>query len=577
MKRLLTLLAAAVAALNLYAYEPAVKDIDIQVSLSEDGTAHIVERWDVVVASGTEWYLVRNNLGDIKILHLAVTNEEGLEYVNEGSWNVDRSIERKAGKCGLNSTGSGYEICWGVGSYGPHVFTVSYDMTNAVKTLNDFDMLHMQFVSDGLSSPPDHVHLTLSAPVALDKENSRIWAFGYDGTVWWNEGGSVEAESGEAFDDYSSLILLLRFNKGIFNSGSTQDRDFQEVLDKAQEGSYYPDEGPDPWYVTLLGAILAGVIFYYFFIWPVKKVLQFIGIVKKKDRKRIKDIFGVRTLPGCPVWSRDIPFKGNFLETYYIASHMKGLDDGKYTIVSAIILRMINAGVITMRLDEKGKKEFTFNSEASTDYMQPTERIFLTMVKNAAGKDGVLQENEFSSWSKNHRTDVRSWVSGMETAVTDSFRGDGLTASVGYLSYSSLKLNERGHGYAMEALGFRQFLDDFTLVSERSSTEVSLWGDYLVVASLFGIADKVAKEMQRIAPDVTIGKSAVPVSSFGDVVVLSNTFRSYARDAATYSYYSGGSSSSYSGSSSSSRGYGGYSSRGGGGGYSGGGRGGGSR
>ena len=81
------------SAICLYAYEPSIKDIDIRVTLSADGTAHIVEVWDVVVAKGTEWYLVRSNLGDIKIQNLAVHDESGTEYTNIGSWEVDRSLE----------------------------------------------------------------------------------------------------------------------------------------------------------------------------------------------------------------------------------------------------------------------------------------------------------------------------------------------------------------------------------------------------------------------------------------------------------------------------------------------------
>ena len=51
-------------------------------------------------------------------------------------------------------------------------------------------------------------------------------------------------------------------------------------------------------------------------------------------------------------------------------------------------------------------------------------------------------------------------------------------------------------------IGLRKFLKDFTLIEERGSAEVSLWNDYLVFGALYGIADKVAKELSEINPKV---------------------------------------------------------------------------
>ncbi|MBO4743424.1 MAG: DUF2207 domain-containing protein [Bacteroidales bacterium] len=578
MKKAFLVAAALAVAIPLLAYDPEVKDLDIKVTLSEDGSARIEERWDVVVASGTEWYLVRENLGDIQIQDLSVVDENGNVFKTESSWDVDRSISQKARKCGLHKTYDGFEICWGVESYGPHTWTVSYTMTNCVKTLNDHDMLHMQFVSDELSSAPKHVRLELSAPVSLSEENSNIWAFSYDGTIEW-AGGNVVAESDGPFKYDSSLILLLRFDKGIFNSPSVQERDFEEVLERAREGSYYPDDGKEePWYIQLLGMLMAGGLLYCFFILPIKKLLEFMGLKKTKNRSQIKSIFGTRRLPASPEWDREVPFKGNFLETYYVASHLNGVDDQKFSIVSAIILRMINAGVIVMSEDGKGRKEFSFNNSASTEYMTKCEKDFLDLMKRAAGNDKVLQEKEFNSWSNSHTATVKTWVESMKDEVLSNFSKDDLSSGSRslYAKYNTLKLNDTGKRYAQKALGFKQFLKDFTIVNERYPVEVGLWGDYLVVASLFGMAKRVAKEMAKIAPQIKLGDMTMPVTNLSDIVIFSDTFRSYASRAATYTAYSGGSGGGSYGSGSRG-GFGGHSSYGGGGGFSGGGHGGGSR
>ena len=573
MKKFLSAVLALALAVPALAYNPAIRDIDIKVSLSVDGSALVTEVWDVVVASGTEWYLVRENLGDIDISDLSVIDGDGSPFVNEGSWDVNRSLAQKAGRCGLHKTSGGYEICWGVGSYGPHVFTVSYKMTNVVKTLTDYDMLHMQFVTDELSSAPQHVCLTLRAPVALDHNNSNIWGFGYEGTIDWEADGTVVAESDGSFDKYSSLILLLRFDKGIFQSPSIQDRDFDAVLARAMEGNTYEDEEETDTFSDILAYLFTGLVMWFIFVKPFIKGIR-PGLSWREKRKRRKQIFGVPVLPSDPGWTRDLPFSGNVLETYYVASHSSGDDDKKFNIVSAFILRMMQHGVIQMRTGSAGKKEFTFAPTPDLSYMSASEKSFYDMIKTASGSDEVLQEKEFNKWAFSNTSRVDSFVSGLRKDVLNQFSGDHLLAKSGG-KYQSMVLNADGQARAFDAMRFRKFLKDFTIINERYPGEVALWGEYLIMAAVFGIADQVASEMKAIAPQITLGSVALSTGSMNDLIVFSDTFRSNLSRSYSYS----ASRSTYSGSygRGSSGGFGGSSSFGGGGGFSGGGHGGGSR
>lgn len=578
MKKLFALFLAAFAAVGAYAYAPQINDISIRVDLSEDGTAHIVEVWDVVVSSGTEWYLVRGHLGDISIENLAVRDETGTEFRCEGSWDVDRSIGQKAHKCGLHRISEGYEICWGVGTLGPHVFTVSYDMTNAVKSLNDADMIHMQFVSPGLSTAANHVRVELSAPGMLSDDNSDVWGFGYEGTTGWNS-GNVYAESEGMFSSASSLILLVRFDKGMFQSESVQEKDFIEVLDMAREGSHFADGGEDGLspIEDLIANIAAFITMWFIFFRPIKNMLKSMGLGGTSSAKRRKQIFGTRNLPNSPEWSRDIPFDGKFLETYYVASHLKGLDDGKFSVVPAAILRMVAHGVLEMHINADGQKEFRFKSGAGTGYMEDCETSLFGLLKEASGEDKVLQEKEFEKWARSHSKEVYRWVSEMQKTVVNQFKADGLTENSWRTTYfESMVLNSEGKAKAMQAIGFRQFLKDFTIINERHVPEVALWGEYLIVASLFGMADQVAKDMKRLAPEIKLGNINMPVSDFTSAVALSDVFCSSFRNSyRSHSFSSRSSGGSYG--SGSYGGHGGHSSFGGGGGFSGGGFGGGSR
>ena len=85
---------------DAYAADNKIRNVDITVRLEEDGSAQITEIWDIYAGSGTEWYLVQGNLGKIKIENFAVSDETGRVYDRMWSWDPNRTLEEKAGKCG---------------------------------------------------------------------------------------------------------------------------------------------------------------------------------------------------------------------------------------------------------------------------------------------------------------------------------------------------------------------------------------------------------------------------------------------------------------------------------------------
>lgn len=544
MKKLTIILSALLVSVISFAASPAVRDIDIKVELDRVGTAHITEVWDVVVTEGTEWYLVRNNLGDIRVSGLSVTDESGLRFRDEGRWDVNRDIHAKAGRCGIVEKSNGCEICWGVGSYGHHVFTVSYQMSNAVKSLNDYDMLHMQLVSPGLSSAPGHVKVTVSAPgQTISEENSRIWGFGYNGTLNFAD-GSVVGESTERFGSNGSVIVLLRFDKGMFAPSSVQDRYFSEVQDMAMEGADF--QKPQT-FMDKLMALIVEIFAVLVWILPIVVVIISRIVLYRK-------ILGCR--PKDVTWSRDLPYDGDILKSDYMLTRL-GVKRKPNAIASAMILDMINRGCLVTSRDAKGRVEISFNDSASKDDLPECERELYDMMKEASGSDVILQDKEFSRWSSSHPERLRSWTSSIK------MEGRNAILESGYLYHGSSSAD--GQAKARGLLGFKKYLSDFTLVKERHTSEVALWKEYLVFAALFGIAEKVARELKDIDP--VLYQEVVTAGYDPNLIYMTRNLASSITNA-TYTQNSD---------TKAFGGFGGGTSFGGGGGFSGGGFGGGSR
>lgn len=538
----------AAASVTVYAGDEC--DIDISVSLSEDGTATIREVWSVDFSRGTEWYLDRSNLGDMRISNFSVRDGNGKEFLNEGQWNVNRSREEKAGRCGIVSRSGGCELCWGPGSYGLHRFIVEYDMSNAVRAMDDFDLLHIQFVTPGIKPRPQNVKVSVSTGLCpLADENAAIWAFGYEGNVNFEDGAVVARTQNPFTSDANSVILLIRFNKGIFNPRVTDSGPFQTVLDNAFEGSAYKDflDGQED-------EKRAASIFAAFFAMFTAAVSYF---AVKGIRKRNMRIFGVRKLKEIG-YVRSIPFNGNLFETAYVLSRCNRAVSGK-DMAGALILRMVNEGALSVSEDAGGKVLITFTANAGTDAMPAPQKKFYGMLKAAAGEDGVLQHKEFSRWSRRNAKEVFEWLASLDNAGAEMIREDNFI--------DGREFTRDGKMHARSAVGFRNYLKDFTIIKERKTAEVALWRDYIVFAALLGIADKVAKELKDIDPKAFEANVGYDYPTINHVILFSNRMGSGMMDAVN----------NFNQTSGSVGGHGGSASFGGGGGFHGGGFGGGAR
>ncbi|MBR5072388.1 MAG: DUF2207 domain-containing protein [Bacteroidales bacterium] len=564
MRRIVCSVIAALAfAGAAFAVDWDIHDINVNVRLYRDGSAIVSEIWNISAQEGTEVYVPRTNLGDIEISDFSVSDETGAIYTFENRWDVDRSLARKAGRCGFNRIPGGLELCWGLGSYGTHTYSVRYRMSNVVKSLNDYDMLHLQLINEEISAPPQHVKVTIEAQNAqIDTSWVRIWGFGFHGNASFEDGKAVY-ESTDKFRYESSLIALMRFDKGVFEPESVQKKDFQEVLDRAMEGSdYYGDAPKKTWQqklADLFMAFLSVIVIFALFLLPFLRMLNGDKLSRRQKRKIL----------GGPadkvMWYRDLPFQGDIYKTDYVLDLLetKRQSNG---IASAMILRMIEKGYLLVSKDEKDKVEIRFNEALDTSLLDTNEKGLYDMMKQASGDDLVLQDKEFSRWSQRTRNQdtIRLWANGINLDAKRGLRSDNIV--------SGKKFSDKGKIEAQHVMGFKNFLNDFTLSSERESVEVGLWKDYLVYASLYGIADKVAKELKDIDPRVFEQVMVYDYTMFNDLMRMTNslgrslTNARFAPQASTFSGPRGGFG-----------GFGGGTSFGGGGGFSGGGFGGGVR
>ena len=455
---------------------PYLHSLDIRVVLSHNGDARITEtRVMDIDDEGTECYIGLGNMGGSEVRDLRVSDEDGNDFENIGDWDIDESRSWKEYKCGIVYKHNGYELCWGLGESGSRTYTTSYTITSLIHAYPDADAIRHVFLDQDVSPKPDHAKISIEAEdsILFTDENCGIWGFRFGGELGFQD-GRIIAYNTEDFGHSGAMYIMVRFNKGMFKPTIQEDDTFEHKKELAFEGSDYTSD--DEW--TTEDTIILLVMAICFLIVPIVGFIWYLIYVWRARKKVNKDL----------LWYRDIPMKGNLQQANDVLNAYKYFGTDYNNLLSACILKLIDMGAISIEqtLNSKGKTEQNFVIHELQNYAdQPLLlRKIHSMFKTAAGEDTVLEPKELRSFMRSSKNE----------SITDSFINTLHTKTS--ISYYKERFDD-----VRQVFGLKKFLKEFSLLDERHVNEVTLWKDYMIYATLFGIADQVIKDMKKINPE----------------------------------------------------------------------------
>ena len=472
------LLGLLISATSVFS-RPSLNNLDIKVVLSKNGDARITETREMYIDDeGTECYIGLANMGESQVKDLTVSDETGTRFINV-DWDVDETRDWKTYKCGIVTTNRGYEVCWGLGEEGERTYITSYTITGLVRGYPDADAIRHVFLDTSVSPKPEHAKITImtaDTTMVIDPDSCGIWGFRFEGELRY-ENGTIVAETTEAMSSEAGLYVMVQFPKGMFEPTVWENETFENKKNEAFEGSDYVGGGDDE-DMTLIEWAIFILIYGGSALIAVGGFMWHIVTVWRARRRANKDL----------MWYRDIPMNGNLQEANNILNAYKYMHTDYNNLMSACILKLIQMGAITIetRRNMKGEMEpnFVIHQLKDADNQPVLMRKIFSIFKKAAGSDKVLEAQELKQYMK----------STCNQSITDSFINTLHTKT----SISKYKDREED---VRQLFGLRKFLKEFTLLDERGVDEVKLWKDYMIYATLFGIADRVIKEMKKVNPE----------------------------------------------------------------------------
>lgn len=477
--------------------------VNIGVELLDNGDAIVSEERVARMGSyGTEGYIAQYNLRPgMKITDLQVSDETGTEYDFEDKWNVNRSRAEKKNKCGYNWTDKGVELCWGIGEEGLRTYYIRYRIVGLLMGYKESDGFNHCFFSTDTWGVDSVSVVFYREGKEFQQHNPNIWMFGCYGTIDVMD-GVVQAYSTQRLSDNEKVIVMMEFPKGEFHPDVNVDGEFKtQVKDIAMEGSdYYEEEiknnpslfkhiekDSDQW-MFALGGIISLVITTLIGGSSLSDV--------RKRRKKLESIFGKKKEV---LWNRVVPVDGDLLKARGIYNAVEQELLSSDDTIAAYTLRLMLKKKIEIRRrtypDNTYQDVLLVNTpgihetgKANSQNLRIENEIH-KLYYDAAGEDHLLEPNEIRKYFNENPVKYRSAVRGI----------DRILQSTGTMSLDKVVKDE-----ALAVLGFEKFLKEFTLLSERGTMEATLWKDYMVFATLFGISKRVAKELRSMLPEMPV-------------------------------------------------------------------------
>lgn len=510
----------------------SIKNIDMDVFIDNNGNATVTEVWNVNLTQGTEGYRPHTKMGNLEISNFSVIDQTGTTYQNLSVWNTNASFSSKAYKSGIHTISNGVELCWGISNYGDNTYTLKYNISNFIIQYTDTQAIYFDFLN--LDQAVSNVKVTIHSNYNFSLDNAKIWAFGNNGTINFAN-GKIILESGGKLSSSQYMVGLVKFENNLFNTANTSSQSFDDIYDSAM--SSVSDASFNGWYMfrIFLPVILPYVVFMVLIIVLINRPFRRNKYRSNRDNIEYRPLdLGAKIKNKEVTYFRDIPCKGDIFYAYWVMIKYKILkeDDCKNGLVGAILLKWIKEGYIELTKTRGGifnlkdnKYAIAFKNIDTPEFIakEDNEKYLMRIIRQASGDNNILEAKEFEKWCKSNHHTMNRWFDMLINDITIQLQQkklilENITTSkklwktkTVITKYVDFSVRES----ALNLLGLKKFLLDYSLIPDRENVQVHILEDYLVFAQLLGIADKVEEQFSKLYPDFKeISKINVENTSF---------------------------------------------------------------
>ena len=592
-----------------------LNSIDFQADISTDGSMRVTETWDIQIEDTNTLYKTfkpdsgkYSDITNVEVTEITDGMSKQFREINTLMYHVTKDCYY-----GMINDDGNFEIAWGVGldsSSDTRKYEISYIVKDAVSKHNDYAQLYWQFIGSDFEINAKKVTGTITLPEpAENKDEIKVWGHTEDlnGEIYVTDLDKISFElDGFNAGRYVEIRTLFPTDMIIYSGRTSNDNILEDVIDEetvwANEANARRTKRDT---INLLVTIITITICIILAIYSIKKAL--------KNSKKLKDFEEYKPTQELKYF-RELPRKDATpaQALYVFKETVVGFADAEIgRVVSATLLDLNLKKYIEFKVEKEKNKEKISMKITNTDTinLSKDELVVFKFLKKACKDENEITVKDFQKYIKgasrttilglkqdlNYKT--KEELIGKELFNTEKekmykkHKGENVTyttiiyfaifalivipqfinliSCIGIIgliiceiiaiiinSKSLHKINvytQKGIDEKEMWKGLKKYMEDFSMLDKREVPEIAIWEHFLVFATVFGIANKVLKQLKIVYPDL---ENSLDINTYTYMYLMMNTdFSSSFSNAISTSM-----SSAYS------------SASGGGGGFSGGGR-----
>ena len=532
-----------------------LNNLKFNTQINEDGSMDVTEIWDIDISDTNTLYKTfkKDNSKYSGITNVVVTETSGKELISANNWAYH--MEKNTYYGGLNSDGE-YEICWGVGlqnSSDTKSYKISYKVLDAIAKYNDVAELYWQFIGNNFEISAANITGTIKLPQgAKSTEDIKVWGHvdTLNGEIYATSADTVEFNLNNFRSGRYVEIRLAFPSELVKYSGRSYNQNrlgtiISEETEWANEANIRREKEQRMNKFISIGIMAVGSIFSFLLI---LQTIKYIKLLKTTEELRpTQQLEYFREIPG----KDKTPADAVFIYNEGVKSNYKF---GQ--IFSATLLNLSLKGYfkVETELNEKGKEQVYISRLKEIEDLSYEEERIARFVKNAIGNNEKITIKELQKYIKNHPTAVSNLIEGTQKMTLSKNKNNGnydektakkkdkyiaigilyfvfaffilmfsfalalafpvkiifvgcamlvINAILAFCINSKLRrLTQKGVDEKEEWKGLKKYMEDFSLLNEKEVPALTLWEEFLVYATAFGIADKVIKQLKLVYPEI---------------------------------------------------------------------------
>lgn len=526
-----------------------LRNLNYDVTLNQDGTADVTETWRIRIEDTNTLFKTfevdkskYKEITNVKVTEVKSNGDVDFTKINQYKYHVDKNCYYA-----LMYKGK-FEIAWGAHAQSTtRTYKISYKIIDAVKNYNDCSEFYWQFISRTSEIPADYIEGTIKLPTSVENlEDLRIWAHGpLNGNIKKVSNNTVKFTV-EDFKENTMLEARIVTPTTIFNKNlnTVNQNKLSSILSEEQTWADQANRKREQ--IEKQIETRRRIIITFFIVTNTLGLILAVVVVRKiiKYHKELKNTPIIKPNQEFEYY-RDIdknqtPAEAGFL--YYFKN--TGLQCNMTKIVSATMLNLCMKKHISFEQIPNKKDQIRVNLiSENIEELKEDEKLIYELLKKVPKNDSnSFTMKEFEKYASNHSSEVLSKFKKIETIAKKSQEQEGkyskelITKHYGwslkgalyiFLTIASIAfmwllvipslvasiycfrisgryntLTEKGMSEKEKLKGLKKYMEDFSMMKEKSVPELILWEKYLVYATVFGIADKVLKQLKVVYPEM---------------------------------------------------------------------------